>query len=263
MLSIRPSWWKTPWMSLGLTSRMGSCPPTDRPPYLRAENTYTQCPTWSTKEGVKTDRKRLRAIKCKWLPLFVHPVFALQTVKWNSELNQTGRQLFRWIEGGQTNYSWPAVALWSLKVFLGRVLKIFSNKLFFYYDFNIFEVFNTFFVGFFFASLPGSDEAGVGFNQVVGDVPVRQVQQCVSCGLDSLARRQATGSGGTDGHHGKLLTGATLAGRRRVPLGPSGTQQDVADHGRDIGILPLWCAVTAGHSGGRGKMNQQGDWISM
>lgn len=27
-----------------------------------------------------------------------------------------------------------------------------------------FEVFNTCFVGFFFSSLPGSDEAGVGFN---------------------------------------------------------------------------------------------------
>ena len=37
MLSICPSCWKTVWMSLGFTSRIGSCPPTDRPPYLMPE----------------------------------------------------------------------------------------------------------------------------------------------------------------------------------------------------------------------------------
>lgn len=70
--------------------------------------------------------------------------------------------------------------------------------------------------------LPGSDEAGVGFNQVVRDVPVCQVQHYISCGFDSLARWPAARSCWTDGHHGKLLTGAALAGRRRVSLVPLG-----------------------------------------
>ncbi len=91
----------------------------------------------------------------------------------------------------------------------------------------------------YFLLLPGSDETWVGFDQVVRDVPVRQVQHRVSRGLDSLARRQASGSGGTDGHHGKLLTGAALAGRRRVSLVPLGAQQDVADHRRDDRMLPF------------------------
>lgn len=71
-------------------------------------------------------------------------------------------------------------------------------------------------------NLPGSDETGVGFNQVVRDVPARQVQHRVPRGLDSLARWHAARSDRTDGHHGKLLTGAALAGRRRVSLFPLG-----------------------------------------
>ena len=45
MLSIRPSWWKTSWMSLGRTSSIGSCPPTDKPPYLKREKIHTHYPT--------------------------------------------------------------------------------------------------------------------------------------------------------------------------------------------------------------------------
>lgn len=104
----------------------------------------------------------------------------------------------------------------------------------------------------FHSDLPGSYETGVGFHQVVGDVPVRQIQHGVPRGLHSLARGQASGADGTDGHHGQLLPVAALAGRRRVPLGPLRALQDVAHHGGDVGILPVRGAVAAGHPGGRG-----------
>lgn len=87
--------------------------------------------------------------------------------------------------------------------------------------------------------LPGSDEVRVGFNQVVGDVPARQVQHRVSRCLHPLVRRRAARPGGTDGHHGKFLTGAALAGWRWVSRGPLGTLQDVVDHGRDVRAFPL------------------------
>lgn len=98
--------------------------------------------------------------------------------------------------------------------------------------------------------LPGSDEARVGFNQVVGDVPARQVQHGVPRGLLSLVWRRSTCPVGTDGHHGKFLTGAALAGRRWVGGGPLGTLEDVLHHGGDVGTLPLGRTVAAGHSGG-------------
>lgn len=60
--------------------------------------------------------------------------------------------------------------------------------------------------------LPGSDQAGVGLEQVVGDVPVCQVQKGVSCGLQSLAGWGPPSTSRTDGHHGQLLAGAALAG---------------------------------------------------
>lgn len=88
-------------------------------------------------------------------------------------------------------------------------------------------------------TLPGFDKTGVSFDQVVGDVPARQVQHCVPRGLDPSGRRPPPCSGGTDGHHGELLAGAALAGRRRVPLVPLGALQDVVDGGRDVGTLPL------------------------
>lgn len=87
--------------------------------------------------------------------------------------------------------------------------------------------------------LPGSDEVGVGFNQVVGDVPARQVQHRVSRCLRPLVRRRATCPGGTDGHHGQFLAGAALAGRRWVSRGPLRTLQDVFDHGGDVRAFPF------------------------
>lgn len=87
--------------------------------------------------------------------------------------------------------------------------------------------------------LPGSDEARVGFNQVVGDVPARQVQHGVPRGLLSLVRWHSACPIGTDRHHGKFLTGAALAGRRWVGGGPLGTLEDVLHHGGDVGSLPL------------------------
>lgn len=89
MLSIRPSWWKTFWMSLGSTSRMGSCPPTDKPPYLRTEDFHSHHSSshqhvFNTfpKNGGKKTKKTLNK-EIKLLPLFIHPVLALQTVKRN------------------------------------------------------------------------------------------------------------------------------------------------------------------------------------
>lgn len=73
-------------------------------------------------------------------------------------------------------------------------------------------------------SLPGSDETAVGLDQVVGDISLGQIQHCVSRGLDALARWEAAGTSRTDGHHGQLLTGAALAGGRRVLLVPLRTQ---------------------------------------
>lgn len=87
--------------------------------------------------------------------------------------------------------------------------------------------------------LPGSDEARVGFNQVVRDVPARQVQHDVPRGLHSLVWRHAACPGGTDGHHGEFLIGAALAGWRWVSCSPLGTLEDVLDHGRDVRMLPV------------------------
>lgn len=87
--------------------------------------------------------------------------------------------------------------------------------------------------------LPGSDEARVGFNQVVGHVPACQVQHRVPRGLHSLVWRRAACPGGTDGHHGKFLIGAALAGWRWVGRGPLGTLEEVLDHVRDVWTLPL------------------------
>lgn len=86
-----------------------------------------------------------------------------------------------------------------------------------YFMFPNFIIFNS------HINLPGSDETGVGFHQVVRDVPICQIQHRVSRGLDSLARGEAACANRTDGHHGQLLTGAALAGGRRVSLVPLGT----------------------------------------
>lgn len=88
-------------------------------------------------------------------------------------------------------------------------------------------------------SLPGSDEARVGFNQVVRDVPARQVQHRVPRGLHSLVWGRAACPSGTDGHHGKFLTGAALAGWRWVGRGPLGTLEDILDHSRNVRTVPL------------------------
>lgn len=78
---------------------------------------------------------------------------------------------------------------------------------------------------------PGFDQTGVGFDQVVRDVPARQVQHGVPGDLQPLRWGAPPRPLGTDGHHGEFGTGAALAGRGRVPRVPLGAQQDVLGHG--------------------------------